>query len=396
MTKKEIQKHQAAIREADAKMSAIYNKQIEEKRELTAEESAELATLKSQKEMAREAIMSSKSEQAISELRESDNKNAQLREFFKDKLQNRAAENIILLSKSGDNVTNTIENSGAINLQIEDLIDTTAEGLMLPEGIQMQTGVTGNELWPVSTNDVEVEEVDETAELNDQALDFTSITPAQHRAGLTVPVSFAAIDNAAFDLYSFITAKFQKAVAKYIAKKYYWPGALTGNKGPFSGMTKAGDITIGADTYKQILQAVAKIAVKGFEGEVVLSFDKEVEAILKCTPLIAGAAAGFVIQNGLCAGYKYTTSNYVNGGQAGKHYFEISMPEWFVLQQHGQVRFTVDTISKAKKNVMQLTLNTFYSFTELSNKVNGNNDGVPQAFALYEVVEPASSNEIGG
>ena len=46
--------------------------------------------------------------------------------------------------------------------------------------------------------------------------------------------------------------------------------------------------------------------------------------------------------------------------------------------------------------MLQLTLNTFFSYTELSNKVNGNNDGVPQAFALYEVVEAASSNEIGG
>ena len=394
MTKKEIQKHQAAIREADAKMSAIYNKQIEEKRELTAEESAELATLKSQKEMAREAILTSGCESAAAQIRMSDNRNAELREALKD-FKGRSADNIILLSKAGENVTNTIENSGAITLRIEDLIDTTSEGLGLPDGLQMQTGVTGNEIWPVSTNDVEFEEPDEVAELNDQKLDFASITPQMHRAGLTLPVSFAAIDNAAFDLYAFITAKFQKASRKYHAKKYYWPGVLTGNKGPFSGMTKKGDITIGADTYRQILQAVAQIAVKGFEGEVVLSFDKEIEALLKCTPLIAGAAAGFVIQNGLCAGYKYTTSNYVNGGQAGKHYFEISMPEWFVIQQHGEARFTVDGISKAKNNVLQLTLNTFYSYTELSNKVNGNNDGVPQAFALYEVVEAASSNEIG-
>lgn len=394
MTKKEIQKHQAAIREADAKMFAIYNKQIEEKRELTAKESAELATLKSQKEMAREAILTSGCESAAAQIRMSDNRNAELREALKD-FKGRSADNIILLSKAGENVTNTIENSGAITLRIEDLIDTTSEGLGLPDGLQMQTGVTGNEIWPVSTNDVEFEEPDEVAELNDQKLDFASITPQMHRAGLTLPVSFAAIDNAAFDLYAFITAKFQKASRKYHAKKYYWPGVLTGNKGPFSGMTKKGDITIGADTYRQILQAVAQIAVKGFEGEVVLSFDKEIEALLKCTPLIAGAAAGFVIQNGLCAGYKYTTSNYVNGGQAGKHYFEISMPEWFVIQQHGEARFTVDGISKAKNNVLQLTLNTFYSYTELSNKVNGNNDGVPQAFALYEVVEAASSNEIG-
>ena len=389
--KKEIMKFQTRNREIQNKMAEIYEKQAKEKRELTAEESAELTTLQTEFDNNRREILMAGDASAIAQMREHENKNVQLREFFKG-LQGRSADNIILLSKSGDNQTNTIENSGAINLKIEDLIDTTSEGLGLPEGLQMQTGVTGDELWPVSINDVEFEEVGEVAELNDQKLDFTQIKPTANRVGITVPVSFAAIDNAAFDLYGFITAKFQKAAKKYAAKKYYWPGALTGNKGPFSGQT-AQQLDLGANAYKHILQAVAKIAVKGFEGEVVLSFDKEIEAVLKCTPLVAGAAAGFVIQNGLCAGYKYTTSNYVNGGEANKHYFEISMPEWFVIQQHGQARFTVDPVTHAKKNILQLTLNTAFSYTELSNKVNGNQDGKPQAFALYEIVDSTSSND---
>jgi hypothetical protein len=41
-------------------------------------------------------------------------------------------------------------------------------------------------------------------------------------------------------------------------------------------------------------------------------------------------------------------------------------------------------------------LNTEYSLTELSSKVNGNTSGRPQAFKLLKVVTPASSNEIGG
>lgn len=390
--KKEVIKFQVRNRDIQDRLSTIYEKQAEEKRELTAEESAEISQLKNEFEANRREILLSNDAEAIANMRMTENKNVALREFFKSKVENRTADNVILLSKSGDNVTNTIENSGAIALHIEELIDTTAEGLDLPEGITMQTGVTGNELWPISINDVECEEPDEVAELNDQKLDFANITPTPHRVGLTLPVSFAAIDNAAFDLYGFITRKFQKAVRTYIAKKYYWPGVLTGNKGPFSGMTPGSlDLTSGAQ--KKILLAVAKIAKLGIDGDIILSFDKEVEAVLKCTPIQNGAAAGFVIQNGLCAGYKYTTSNFVNGNNANKHYLEISTPDYFALQQHGQVRFTVDTISQAKKNVMQLTLNTFYSMTELSNKLNGNQDGKPQAFALYEVtIEEEESN----
>ena len=55
--------------------------------------------------------------------------------------------------------SNSIENSGAIDLTIHDLIPTLNEGLGLPTGVAIQTGVTGNELWPVSVNDAEAEEV---------------------------------------------------------------------------------------------------------------------------------------------------------------------------------------------------------------------------------------------
>jgi hypothetical protein len=54
-----------------------------------------------------------------------------------------------------------------------------------------------------------------------------------------------------------------------------------------------------------------------------------------------------------------------------------------------------DIYTGAKKNVTQITLNTAWSMTDLSKKINGANN-VTQAFALYEVTEPASSAEIGG
>ena len=143
-----------------------------------------------------------------------------------------------------------------------------------------------------------------------QKLDVSS---AVRRVGLTVPVSNMAIDNAAFDLMAFVQAKFTLALRIYLAKKIYSQAEWSGNKGPFSGMTKTGDIEIGADSYKNILKAVAKFSDKGFfEGDVVLIMDRETEAELKATPLIAGAAGGFVVQNGRCAGYPYVVTHYLN------------------------------------------------------------------------------------
>jgi hypothetical protein len=52
----------------------------------------------------------------------------------------------------------------------------------------------------------------------------------------------------------------------------------------------------------------------------------------------------------------------------------------------------------AKVNKTVIVFSTEISITELSKLVNGgdnNNPHKPQAFALFKVIEPASSNEIG-
>ena len=69
---------------------------------------------------------------------------------------------------------------------------------------------------------------------------------------------------------------------------------------------------------------------------------------------------------------------------------------YLAMEQHGEVRFTVDATSAevAKRNTTVLTLNTEFSLTELSSKVNGNASGKPQAFKLLKVVNAASSASI--
>jgi hypothetical protein len=219
-----------------------------------------------------------------------------------------------------------------------------------------------------------------------------------------------AIDEAAFDLMAFVQQKFALALRIYLAKKIYSQAAWNGNKGPFSGLTKAGDIEIGANAYKNILKAVAAFSDKGFfEGDVVIIMDRETEAELKATPRIPGAAAGFVVEDGRCAGYPYVVTHYLNttlnaAGTAleptSDKFIGIGYFEWFALQQHGDVRLSIDAVSQgvAKKNITAVTLNTAWSMTDLSVYINGGSpSGNPavyptQAFALYKVEADASSN----
>ena len=401
MTKKSKDELQVRNREIQDRLSELNDLAVREKRNFTEDEKREWETLSRESELNMREITAQMTDEELAKHREVVSKGEQLREYFRQVRQGKADREILLWpAQEGD--TNNIKASGAISLSIHEMIPTLHEGLDLPASLRIVTGVTGDEIWPVSLNDVEMEEVEEVASLNDQVLDFGNIKPQQRRVGLTVPVSNMAIDNAAFDLMAFVQSKFTLALRIYLAKKIYSRANWTGNKGPFANLAKAGDIEIGADSYKNILKAVAQFSDKGFfEGDVVIIMDRETEAELKATPLIAGAAGGFVVQNGRCAGYPYVVTHYLNTELASdgktlvpsaKKYIGFGYFEWFALQQHGDVRMITDIYTGAKKNVTQITLNTAWSMTDLSKKINGANN-VTQAFAVYEVKEAEPTTE---
>lgn len=327
----------------------------------------------------------------------------QLREALKTARVEKNAREIVLGSgKDGD-----VASSGAVNLNIHDMIPTLNEGLGLPKGVSIVTGVTGNELWPVSLDDAEFEETGETVELQEQDLHFDNISPEVHRSGATFSVSNAAIDNAAFDLMGLVRSKITLAESKYLAKKVYSQAKFTGVKGPFSGMTPKGTITLDASAYKNLLLAIANFSKQGYDdADACLVMDKQSEAELKATPKAVGQG-GFVIENGKCAGYDYVTSHYINTtlDTEGKklvdtadRFIGIGLFKYLAVQQHGMVRLTVDPVSGAKRNVTLITVNTAWSMTDLSVKTttNGNENTTTTAFALYKVAEPAAASGSDG
>ena len=381
---------------ANEKLGDLYAKAAN--RELTDDEKIQEMNLSREIRQCEDAMRALNLEAENSKItaeREKASKGAHFREILANLRQGKGDREITLAPPT-ENATQNIEASGAINLTIHDLIPTLHEGLGLPVGLNVVTGVTGNEVWPVSINDVEMEETGEVSTLNDQVLDFAKITPTARRIGLTVPVSNRAIDNAAFDLMAFVQAKFTIALRKYLAKKIYSQANWSGNKGPFGGATPT-NIELGTDAYKNILKAVADFSDKGFfEGNVCIAMDRATEAELKATPKIAGAAGGFVIENGKCAGYDYVVSHFVNTelDSTGKlvptsdKFIEIGYWEFFALQLHDGIRLTIDATSQAvaKKNITAITMNLACSMTDLSVYINGA-AGSSQAFGLYKIVE---------
>jgi len=322
--------------------------------------------------------------------REAADKSAQLREYLQGVRQKREDNVLTLAAKSPADGTSITE-SGAVNLYIHDVLDTQLEGLGLPQGVTLLTGVTSDEVWPVNVNDAEMEEVGEIEPVNEQAINFDNVKAVSRRVSLAIGVSNKAIDYAAFDLFGYIQFKIRKAFVIYLAKKVYSHAAWNGNKGPFSLVTPK-TLDLSSDPFKKILMAVADIARLGFEGTPVLTIDKVTEAELKAT-LKSPGVPGYIIENGLLAGYPYTTSGHINKTLNGTtyeddgRYLGIGFWDWMSIQQHGDVRLTIDATSAAvaKSNKTVVVFSTEISMTELSSKINGNISNKPQAFELYKI-----------
>ena len=372
--------------------------EIAQTRELNEEEKKTLAALQREHQGLTREITYMNQQAAAASHREVKSKNAIMREAL-DFLRANPNRELTLGTVSG-NPGGSITESGAIALNIHDLIGTLNEGLGLPSTLTLVTGVTGNDLWPVSVDDVDLEELGENVEVNDQNLHFDNIQAVAHRVSLAVSVSNSAIDNAAFDVFAFVQGKFQLALRRYLAKKVYSQANFTGVKGPFSNLASSGDIEIAdGKTYKNILKAVAEFTNKGFDSSmVVLVIDAITEAELKATK--KAEDAGFVIENGTLAGYPYVVTHYINttldtDGKTLKgttdRYIGIGYFNYLALQQHGTVSMRVDNSSaaQARKNLTTFVFNSAFSATDLSTKLNKKGGTTTQAFALYKLTEPS-------
>jgi hypothetical protein len=354
----------------------------------------------------------------LEEHRERKAKSQMLRELFKkcreekvaysEEMHDREAANgtTILLNPAAGNTKGNIEASGAIPLVIHELIDTKVPGLERPGDLKILTGVTGNQVWPYAIDDVEFEVADEVEQIGEQKINFSKLNASPVRVAASLAISNEAIDNADFDLYGFCDYKMKKGMAKFMALYTYSHCKPSHALKPVFGLVDVEEISLDDQFAENLDNKIAEMWDLGFEGEPWLTMDKTIETKLKYKKAIPGTtdSTRTVIEDGKCLNHSYTVSPYINyalNGQGkpaadGNHYIGIGHWGYCAFQQHGTVRATVDSTSAevSKRNTTVLVLNTFYSISELSSKVNGNISGKPQAFKLLKVVTPASSSEI--
>lgn len=415
MTKKEIQERQEAIMNQMSEMETKSREANNGEIKFSVEEEAKYDALvrESVGLSAKAKAMASSAE--LAHIRSNEDKGAKLREEIKRCAKERAAATTILAQPvtTGDdqNTDANLEAGGLIPIEIKPIIDTKVAGIELPEDLVMLMGVTGTQVIPYSTNDVKFTVEGEVTKVAEQPLDFANIKANPYRVAASVPVSFRAIDNAAFDIIAFITYKFQKGWAMFRALHVYAHGKYAKLQSPF-GQVVVKELTLDENIGKNLAMEVAEIYDLGFEGEPELVMDKVTEVALEFTKRIPNSTGDrTVIEDGRCVGYRYKVSPLVdysidaNGiatrdTEDGKpvRYIAIGHFGYLSEQQHGEFRFNIDGTSQENfdRGTVAIGMSTDYSLTELSSKVNGNTSGKPQAFKLIKLVEPTSSNEIGG
>jgi hypothetical protein len=401
MTKEQIQKRQLAIWD---RMDTIEETSKKENREFTDAESKEYEALirESKGLSARaEAMASSK---ALENIREHKSKNAIMREFLQKCVETRSNASTILMNPvSGDaggdnNADANLEAGGAIPLTINELIDTKVAGIELPGDLRIVTGVTGNEIWPYSTDDVEFTVAGEVEKVGEQSLNFAKISATPAAVAANVAVSHRAIANAAFDLLGFISFKLTKGLAKFRALHVY---SHIDFHNPLNSPYENADIVevaLDENVGKNIAIEVAKMYDLGFEGTPWLTMDKTTEVELAYTKAIPGTAGDrTVVEDGKCVGYPYTVSPFVNyvknsagvPAMGADRFIAIGHYDYLAMQIHGQAMFNVDAQSAEvfSRRTVVVSLALDMSMTELSSKVNGNTSNKPQAFKLIKLVE---------
>ena len=272
-------------------------------------------------------------------------------------------------------------NGGMIPLTIKDILPPLEMGLILDKvGIPVETGVIGDISWPV-LGSVEASIKGEKEALTDTGIDFSNINPKKARVGVTIPVTYQAINSTSSDLLGIVQNQARMGFRRLVNRVSFSHQKFTGDfHGPFAGAKASGSFAGAVPTFKELLAMKGKVASEGVE---MIGFcfvmSENMKATLEATPIDAGSGR-MIVENGTINGYPVFTTEFINygsgGDKAGVEYIAAGCFGYLAVNQYGDLRVVVDPYTRAKEDIVQVTINSDWSMTTLRE----------EAFALYKTV----------
>lgn len=276
-----------------------------------------------------------------------------------------------------------------VPLTINDVLPPLEKGMIYDRvGIRMQTGLSGDYVWPVMGS-IEAEVAGESVELSDQTIDFSTIKPNPRRVGVSIKVSYQTVTQTRGVILDLIRQQMPVAVARTLNRMLFSHEKFTGELyGPWKN-ADAGEFAGQVPTYAELLAMKGTVYGKGITGGTFCYVMTEaMKATLEATPRDPGSGL-MICEGDKIGGYPVFCTEYINYGvakqvdsvdkyngkdteKASEEHIGAGIWAYQVLGQFGDFRFITDPYTLSGKDQVKFTLNSDWSSTTLR----------PEAFVL--------------
>lgn len=380
-----IQERSSMIAKREAlniSMCAIADKAAAEKRELTAEENVEYQKMQSDfHKIGREIAMNVDLVNMMNAKPKTEkSKNMMLREALQGAMGSQQKEFVVKREWTDGVDMAELAAGGMVPLTIKDILPPLEMGLIWDKvGIPMETGVVGDISWPVMGS-VEASIIGEKEELTDTGVDLSNIKPKKERLGITIPITYQAINDTNSNLLGTIQTQARMGFTRLLNRVAFSHQNFTSTfHGPFAGAKASGTFAGKVPTLAELLQMKGKVAAEGVEmSGFCYVMSENMKAVLEATPIDAGSGR-MIIENGTIKGYPVFTTEYINYGSnkqkaEGVEYIAAGCFGYLAANQYGDLRIVVNPYSRAKEDIVEVTINGDWSMTTLR----------VEAFALWK------------
>ena len=287
----------------------------------------------------------------------SEERASEMRSFFAQAVRNAC-------KSPEDNVINVraaalVDKSDAqplVQLTIGDIIGPLEKGMILDKvGCHIQTGLTDDWCYPV-IEAVEASVAGESVAISDSDIEISAVKPTPQRIAITVPVTRTALAMTDDRLYGVVTTSIQKAILRTLNKWMFQRTAIaTGVNGLFVDPTTVKEFN-GVPTYAEVCGLVGDVDSTGIVPTETAGFvmNNAMRATLKATPRVAGGDR-MIIENDMIDGVPVYVTEYADANTIEYGYFSYAL-----VGQFGDSALIVDPYTKAAKNQIQFTLNSFW------------------------------------
>ena len=358
MSKKDLRTRFA---ECKQQVNEIFAAAKNENRGLTEDESAKVASLRTELNEINTDLMIESAERAaarVAGMGGSNERANEVRSIFAEKVKeavkNGGMENAINLRASS--LIDKADAQPLVELTIGDIIGPLEKGMIMDKvGCHIQTGLTDDWAYPV-VEAVEATVAGETVAISDSDIEISAVKPTPQRVAVTVPVTRTALAMTNDRLYEIVTTSLQKAIQRTLNNWMFSRTAIaSGVNGLFVNPTTVKTYTT-APTYADVCGLVGDVDSTGIVPSATAAFvmNNAMRATLKSTPRVAGGER-MIIENDMIDGVPVFVTEYASANTIEYGYFSYAL-----VGQFGDSTLIVDPYTLAKKNQVQFTLNSFW------------------------------------